>query len=116
VVSKEFQHNDLSDRGPDHVKAAIEASVQAFLDEDEGPPSLPLLTAAASPAPSKNEGGTSSIRAPVPNNKAARKAAFACVQGAYFFISSLFIVLDFLVFLVDFLLILSLDMSSLCLS
>jgi len=47
VVRTEFQHNDLSDRGPDRVKAAIEASVQAFLDEDEGPSSIPLLTAAA---------------------------------------------------------------------
>jgi hypothetical protein len=54
VVRTEFQHNDLSDRGPDHVKAAIEAGVQAFLDEDEGPSSIPLLTAAASPAPPKN--------------------------------------------------------------
>ena len=47
VVRTEFQHNDLSDRGPDRVKAAIEANVQAFLDEDEGPSSIPLLTAAA---------------------------------------------------------------------
>jgi len=46
VVRTEFQHNDLSDRGPDRVKAAIGASVQAFLDEDEGS-SIPLLTAAA---------------------------------------------------------------------
>jgi len=56
VVRTEFQHNDLSDRGPDRVKAAIEASVQAFLDEDEGPSSIPLLTAAApdrvAPSPS----------------------------------------------------------------
>src|SRR6266481_371006 len=51
VVRTEFQHNDLSDRGPDNVKAAIQAKVEAFLDEDEGPSSIPLLTAAASPAP-----------------------------------------------------------------
>jgi hypothetical protein len=47
VVKTDFQHNELSDRGPDHVKAAIQATVQAFLDEDEGAPSIPLLTAAA---------------------------------------------------------------------
>lgn len=51
VVRTEFQHNDLSDRGPDHVKETIQAKVQEFLDEDEGTTSLtPLLTAAA-PAP-----------------------------------------------------------------
>jgi len=47
VVRTEFQHNELSDRGPDRVKASIQATVQAFLDEDEGAPAIPLLTAAA---------------------------------------------------------------------
>ncbi len=48
VVKTEFQHNWLSDRGPDNVKESIQSRVQAFLDEDEGAPSsLPLLTAAA---------------------------------------------------------------------
>ena len=52
VVKTEFQHNWLSDRGPDNVKESIQAKVQAFLDEDEGAtPSIPLLTAAAPPAP-----------------------------------------------------------------
>jgi len=52
VVKTEFQHNWLSDRGPDNVKESIQAKVQAFLDEDEGAaPSLPLLTAAAPTAP-----------------------------------------------------------------
>src|SRR5580704_2546658 len=36
VVRTEFQHNDLSDRGPDSVKASIEAKVEDFLDDDEG--------------------------------------------------------------------------------
>jgi hypothetical protein len=59
VVRTEFQHNQLSDRGPDNVKAAIQAKVQAFLDEDEGSSSIPLLTAAApenaaSTTPAKN--------------------------------------------------------------
>ncbi len=48
VVRTEFQHNDLSDRGPENVKASIQAKVQDFLDEDEGVTSpLQLLTAAA---------------------------------------------------------------------
>ena len=47
VVRTEFQHNDLSDRGPDNVKSSIQAKVQEFLDEDEGQqPTIPLLTAA----------------------------------------------------------------------
>jgi hypothetical protein len=42
VVRTEFQHNDLSDRGPDHVKANIQALLHKFLDEDDN---------AASPEP-----------------------------------------------------------------
>jgi hypothetical protein len=48
VVKTDFQHNQLSDRGPDDVKASIEAKVEAFLDEDDGVQSpMKLLTAAA---------------------------------------------------------------------
>jgi hypothetical protein len=48
VVRTEYQHNDLSDRGPDTVKESIESKVQQFLDEDEGVTSpLSMLTAAA---------------------------------------------------------------------
>jgi hypothetical protein len=50
VVKTEFQHNELSDRGSDRVKSAIQSSVHQFLDEDEGPPTIPLLTAAVPPA------------------------------------------------------------------
>ncbi|MCC8942741.1 alpha/beta hydrolase [Bradyrhizobium sp. Arg68] len=50
VVRTEFQHNDLSDRGSDSVKSSIQTSVQQFLDEDEPPSTIPLLTAAA-PSP-----------------------------------------------------------------
>jgi len=49
VVRTEFQHNDLSDRGPDSVKSSIQASVEQFLDEDDGAPTMPLL-AASTPA------------------------------------------------------------------
>lgn len=45
VVRTEFQHNDLSDRGPDSVKASIQAKVQDFLDQDDGPSAIPLLSA-----------------------------------------------------------------------
>jgi len=34
VVNTPFQHNELSDRGPDHVKTAIESIVDRFLDDD----------------------------------------------------------------------------------
>ena len=50
VVRTEFQHNELSDRGSDRVKSSIQASVHKFLDEDEGPPTVPLLSAAVPPA------------------------------------------------------------------
>ena len=54
VVRTEFQHNELSDRGPENVKESIQAKVEQFLDEDDGSSSsFPLLTAAA-PAQSKN--------------------------------------------------------------
>jgi hypothetical protein len=52
VVRTEFQHNELSDRGPDNVKESIEAKVEQFLDEDDGPTTpMSLLTAAAPPQP-----------------------------------------------------------------
>lgn len=48
VVQTDFQHNWLSDRGPDHVKETVQSRLQSFLDEEEGTTSsLPLLTAAA---------------------------------------------------------------------
>ena len=50
VVRTEFQHNELSDRGSDRAKSSIQASVHQFLDEDEGPPTIPLLSAAVPPA------------------------------------------------------------------
>jgi hypothetical protein len=33
VVKTPFQHNDLSDRGPDQVKSLIETKVHQFLDQ-----------------------------------------------------------------------------------
>ena len=45
----------LSDRGPDSVKESIEAKVEAFLDQQDGDSgSVPLLTAAAPPAPQQS--------------------------------------------------------------
>jgi hypothetical protein len=49
VVKTEFHHNDLSDRGPEHVKSAIQSTVERFLDEDEGS-TMPLM-AASVPSP-----------------------------------------------------------------
>jgi pimeloyl-ACP methyl ester carboxylesterase len=60
VVRTEFQHNDLSDRGPDQVKTSIQAMVGKFLDDDGSlqpgetttqPPTDPmgLITASAPP-------------------------------------------------------------------
>ncbi len=52
VVRTEYQHNWLSDRGPDNVKESIQARLQEFLDQDEGATaSMPLLTAAAPAQP-----------------------------------------------------------------
>ena len=50
VVRTEFQHNELSDRGPDSVKELIQAKVEQFLDQDESTTTpMSLLTAAAPP-------------------------------------------------------------------
>ena len=52
VVQTDFQHNWLSDRGPENVKETVQSRLQAFLDEDEGTTSsIPLLTAAAPQQP-----------------------------------------------------------------
>jgi Chlorophyllase enzyme len=37
IIKTEFQHNDLSDRGPQHVKASIQEILHRFLDEEENP-------------------------------------------------------------------------------
>ncbi|MGN8543968.1 alpha/beta fold hydrolase [Bradyrhizobium sp. 13971] len=61
VVRTEFQHNDLSDRGPDSAKSSIQAGVEQFLDEDAGEstPTMPLLAAStpasATAAPPENK-------------------------------------------------------------
>jgi hypothetical protein len=34
VVNTSYRHNELSDRGPNHVKAAIKSIVSQFLDDD----------------------------------------------------------------------------------
>jgi hypothetical protein len=34
VVKTTYQHNDLSDRGPDGVKSAIQSILDKFLDDD----------------------------------------------------------------------------------
>jgi Chlorophyllase enzyme len=37
LVKTTYQHNDLSDRGPDHVKTKIQAILDKFLDDDTPP-------------------------------------------------------------------------------
>jgi hypothetical protein len=34
VVKTPYQHNDLSDRGPDHAKSAIQSILDRFLDDN----------------------------------------------------------------------------------
>jgi Chlorophyllase enzyme len=54
VVRTEFQHNELSDRGPGHVKAYIESIIHQFLDEvdqdDDNPFKLLPTTRSTLPA------------------------------------------------------------------
>jgi hypothetical protein len=42
VVRTDYQHNDLSDRGPDSVKAHIQELLHKFLDEDDNLPPVPV--------------------------------------------------------------------------
>ena len=37
VVTTTYQHNELSDRGPDHVKTTVRAILDKFLDDDTPP-------------------------------------------------------------------------------
>lgn len=57
VVRTEFQHNELSDRGPDNVKESIEAKVEQFLDQDDGSttPMSPLTAAAPPQQPEQSQ-------------------------------------------------------------
>ena len=52
VVKTGFQHNELSDRGSDSVKASIEAKVNIFLDKEEKVSSPFGQLTAAAPSPS----------------------------------------------------------------
>jgi hypothetical protein len=38
VIRTAYQHNELSDRGPNEVKAAIQAILDKFLSEDDAAP------------------------------------------------------------------------------
>jgi hypothetical protein len=53
VVKTSYQHNDLSDRGPDSVKTTIQGILDKFLEDDDNAPA-PTGTAqpkAAEPGP-----------------------------------------------------------------
>jgi pimeloyl-ACP methyl ester carboxylesterase len=68
VVQTEYQHNWLSDRGPDHVKQSIQSRLEAFLDEEEGTASLGLLSAAASAAAPAASAAVTPAAAPARND------------------------------------------------
>ena len=47
-----FQHTDMSDRGPDEVKASIQGTLDRFLDDDSMPaPGMTDLQTATDPGP-----------------------------------------------------------------
>jgi hypothetical protein len=69
VVRTQFQHNDLSDRGPDQVKTLIESKVQQFLDEvdqdDDNPFKLLPTTSADAGAATQSKPAAPVATAPV---------------------------------------------------
>ena len=58
LIKTSYQHNDLSDRGPDHVKFTIQAILDKFLDDDTPP------TAVETKGPAVTEPGRLSFSAP----------------------------------------------------
>jgi hypothetical protein len=62
LVQTGFQHNDLSDRGPDDVKSTIQGMVDKFLDDDS--PLKPVETKAP---PAMTDPGPVALYAPVKN-------------------------------------------------
>jgi hypothetical protein len=62
VVQTGFQHNDLSDRGPDDVKSTIQGMVDKFLDDES-----PLKPVGTKAPPAMIEPGPVALYAPVKN-------------------------------------------------
>jgi hypothetical protein len=62
LVQTGFQHNDLSDRGPDDVKSTIQGMVDKFLDDDS-----PLKPVETKVPPAMTEPGPVALYAPVKN-------------------------------------------------
>jgi len=58
LIKTSYQHNDLSDRGPDHVKSTIQGILDKFLDDDTP------LTAVETNDPAMTEPGRLSFSAP----------------------------------------------------
>jgi alpha/beta hydrolase fold len=58
LVKTTYQHNDLSDRGPDHVKTTIQGILDKFLDDDTPP------GAAETTKPATTEPGPVAFSAP----------------------------------------------------
>jgi hypothetical protein len=62
LVQTGFQHNDLSDRGPDDAKSTIQGMVDKFLDDDS-----PLKPVETKVPPAMTEPGPVALYAPVKN-------------------------------------------------
>ena len=62
VVRTDFQHNDLSDRGPDRAKTSIQETLDKFLADES-----PLALAAASAPVPAAEAGKIALSAPAKN-------------------------------------------------
>ena len=61
VVQTGFQHTDMSDRGPDEVKASIQGTLDRFLEDDSRP--APAMT----DMPTATEAGPVVLYAPIKN-------------------------------------------------
>ena len=81
VVRTQFQHNELSDRGPDQVKTLIEAKVHQFLDkvdeDDDNPFKLLPTTSADAGAAAE----TKPVAAPAPVAPVAAAAPLAAAKN-----------------------------------
>jgi hypothetical protein len=63
LVKTTYQHNDLSDRGPDHVKSSIQTILDKFLD-DEAPPAAAETNKPETNRPGTTESGPVALSVP----------------------------------------------------
>jgi hypothetical protein len=65
VVNTGFQHNDLSDRGPDDVKTSIQGMLDKFLNDNDNSQLAPVPT--KTPDVLTEAPGPVALNKPVPN-------------------------------------------------